>query len=267
MRKDASRLALALILLSATTHLHASCYFDDLYTGLSLGEALTMGSLSGVGNANLSFPAVPQTNTVNVSSQNNIKRISVVGAGFVGYGFSFDPMYLGIEGFVKGANANTKLTDSANFTQNAAAANIVSSTRTELRTLEYGADLRPGVLILPELLLYARIGAAVNKLTMTSTLNIAGQNPGVTPAANIALSQSKSKKLLALRLGLGVESKINSDWGLRADYVYTYYRKMTINSSLGANIPGPPAGSANLSGSSTAKVFNHAIMLGLSYYW
>ena len=250
----------------------AHCPFNGFYAGISAGESLLVGTTNQDRNIGLNVPNIGQSYNINDSRGVGLKRNSFVGAIHGGYSYTWEELYLGGEAFIKGSRNKASISDTTTFSQNIAGnlttLGVTSNTRTTLRNVEYGVDFRPGYLVTPHSLLYAKIGAAFNKLSLTSNLTFSAQSPGFGQAS-FPLTQGNSKTKTALRLGAGLEQQICKYWTVRADYTYTYYGRIATTNSISGGVVSPLVGpvTAALTNAAKTKVSNHTVMLGLSHYW
>lgn len=241
--------------------------FNGFSTGFSLGDSWTAGNISTQTIATLSFPTIPLALSTNTINQSHLRKNTVAGSVFAGYGCTCEYLYFGVEGFAKGAKANPSVNFSGNFVLNAAVANTITVSTTKLRSFEYGGDFRPGVLLTPETLLYAKVGAAFNRLSLIVNSTVTG-TLGVFPAATIPTVEYRSKNIVGLRLGLGLEQKIADCWTIRADYVFTNYKRIGSSTNTAVAIPPAPfPGTATFTDFTRARTINNTVMLGLSRYW
>lgn len=251
--------------------------FDGWYSGLSLGGTFRSGHGSSDTVAITSLDGGPPAADVFRSSrQFDAQKNSALGAISGGYGYTWCDKYYGaLEGFLSLSQYNqTNLIETntnALFTGGGgdlASISFNNTIETKLRSLEFGLDLRPGYLLFPDTLLFARIGVAYNKLffnanILESHVNISDNSGGFS----VALT-NKTKKCAALRLGLGLERQLYNGWSIRADYIYTYYGRMRTTSNT--RTTGVVLGNAFTANASDTKKFtlsSNSAMLGLFYYW
>lgn len=261
----------------------ANSVFDGAYLGAGLGGSFTRGDLKAEPNSAADFDpqegAPPNDISAALSATNTLKRNSFAGNLYAGYGHAWQPLYLGVEAFIKLANykmnyaASTTATKTAGGGSYTLTDNLATASEVKLNPLEFGIDLRPGVLVTPNTLLFGRLGVAFNKLTLNSTTTTSGEytnGAGFTKNFSGAITNTASKSVPGLRLGLGLEQHLNEHLALRLDYVYTYYGKISTNNST-APLIDDGSGTGTVTGTVTdhtsAIVSNHTVMLGLSYYF
>lgn len=145
-------------------------------------------------------------------------------------------------------------------------------------------DLRPGILLSPDTLLYGRVGAAFNTLKITSdSINMGSYvfpvffNRSLQLNTASALVASDSKDVTGLRLGAGLEQYLGYNIAIEADYIYTNYGDINVN-SIGNSIGGEiilgegddliphtiPGGFVN---HTKVDVTSNAALVGLTYYF
>lgn len=264
--------------------------FNGFYAGAMGGVLQSRADISTSSSAlyNTIFTADNEIQTS--QSEINLIKYSGVGALYVGYGHFINtcPYYLGGEFFVNWANHNNS------FNQYAANVDPVStldldsddnyqvslsdSTQVKLRNTEYGFDIRPGFLFDTYSMVYARIGLAFNKMKTTNSSDFAYTNLGnaLPVTSHSVLSQTKSKNLTGLRLGLGVEHQLTDKLSLTADYIYTYYGKVNTNEVADSNFAnGEDTGNNFLpsviangqTSSSSTRISTQAAMIGIKFYF
>jgi len=269
MKKHTLSLILPIMMAATSTTAASDSHypFNGYYAGISAGESLLAGTANQTKNINLPSAGY----NINDSKGASLKRNSVVGAVHAGYSYTWEEWYLGGEAFIKSSRNKASISDTTTFSQNVAGNSttlgVSSNFRTTLRNIEFGVDFRSGYLVTHHSLLYVRIGAAFNKLSLSSNMTFSRQNPRLEQAS-FPLSQANNKTKTALRLGTGLEQQICKYWTVHADYTYTYYGRInTTNSINGESLNPVGPVSALLSNTAKAKVSNHTVMLGLSHYW
>ncbi len=277
MNKIAWYLTLALILTMAAPLAlsDANDCFDGWFTGLSVGGTFRKGH----GNSNTTINILDDddaTAVFHASQQFNADQNSPLGVISGGYGCTWcDVYYGGIEGFLSVSEYHqTSPIDINTITivggggATVARTNYSNSIETKLNALEFGLDLRPGYLLCPNTLLFARIGIAYNKLSITRNINQGFLSPGDADGGFSFVSSKSNKKRAALRLGLGLERQLYDSWSLRADYIFTYYGKISAasNTQTAGSIPGRTFVS-NANDAKRFTLYGNAVMLGLFYYW
>jgi opacity protein-like surface antigen len=129
---------------------------------------------------------------------------------------------------------------------------LTTQTKAKLSNGEVGIDLRPGLLLDPATLVYARVGAAFNKLSLTSNANFSFEQ---------VIAESSTKNATGLRLGLGLESYICKNTALTADYVYTTYGSINITGQA------PDSAITSLSNQTSANLKTQMFAVGIKYYF
>lgn len=254
-------------------HVGGRSPFDGYYVGGSAGGVSTNASQEKSSQFTFNSTAGFLFNLAsNQSGPVSLKTFnSAIGALYAGYGQHWDEYYLGAELFINLANYKNhddfSHTNSLDFplapilvTNNAA-----RTISTRLSPFQFGVDLRPGLLITPESMLYARVGVAFAEKTVRVNDNFTGQTlaGGAVGSFNFSTSAETEKDVAALRLGAGVETHICNRWNMRMDYIYTYYGHNTVSQS--ATVPVGVVGNLVLADSTNVKIYNNTVMLGLSY--
>jgi len=282
MRKQSLRILVPVVLLAATTAAGAmEDTFRGFYAGVGVGGSFLSGRESVDQSASSASLLTRAQKTLGNSSQRGLTKNSVAGNLFLGYGSTWDPLYLGIEASVTGTRARTKNRDTQNLQlvpllTSTTTSTLVTNTQTRLRPWDLGLDLRPGVLLRPETLLYGRVGVAWNKLSVrsTQTYNDQVSQVGTTSFNLPALSQTtrKHKNNTSLRLGAGLEQEICENLVIRGDYVHIWDRKARLSSTASQQVTAVPPGGDTITMTASnsvrsRKVGSNTVMLGVSYYW
>lgn len=92
-------------------------------------------------------------------------------------------------------------------------------------------DLRIGKAVTAGSLLFGRIGAAFNTITINASSTIARPALPLTSTVN----NNYSKFITGLRLGGGVEQTISQKYHIRVDYIFTYYPSMNSSATQQSN--------------------------------
>lgn len=278
-----SKILSALILSSMVTFIPMSANgnnaFNGFYTGVGIGASTTTAKLnSQVSSFSNDIVAVFNSNAFsNASFSQQLKKESLLGAVYGGYGFTCAPYYLGGELFVKISNRTISVDNGAAFSNqffgndSTESASIVDSTKFTQRRVEFSLDARPGILLSACSLFYGRVGISFNRSSLNSTVtrSTVGVDEGIFISQTLVESGSKN---LGLRLGLGIEQMFCNCVALRLDYIFTKYRKINLNSSVTSSLIATgsirPATIINtFSDSRTIRPINQSVMLGLTYYW
>jgi opacity protein-like surface antigen len=271
-KKFLKKSALAAALMGIAFMAHAGSCFDGVYAGLSAGASFNasrqnMDIEATLFNPSDGSPIIEQPYNSNMTVFGNT---APKGALYFGYGKTWENFYLGTELFAdisryhaESSGNNTKLIPFETTLQPESETSI--DTTSNVSSAQYGIDLRPGILVSCDTLLYARIGVAGAHVTLNSTAAAAGIN---LLSSSTTLPLSTGKSVAALRLGVGAEHRF-CRLGLRCDYIFTNYGNISTAGSSITEIPESPVGPASflLANNASAKVTDHTVMLGLSYYF
>jgi opacity protein-like surface antigen len=205
----------------------------------------------------------PPGNLFNNSVGGNPYKYGAMGALFVGYGMVFDNhSYLGAELGVNFLGANeTKLRSTSTNTVTGTTAlpplfeeftsytsTATTQTKVTRNNVEPFLDIKAGFLVTPTALVYLRGGINYNSLKTksNSSFNITGvtafDDPGEDSGSDIAsaassLSSTHKKNTVGFRLGIGGEVMVTPEFGIGADYVYSWYKKLNTSASgLGSSV-------------------------------
>ncbi|MCX7117353.1 MAG: outer membrane beta-barrel protein [Legionellales bacterium] len=267
-----------LFLLSTNAHALplSSLPFNGLYFGGSIG--LQSVAVDQNINSDVGFRVADLFISENpLSTQSKMNHQSVMGAIFAGYGRSFNKLYLGGELMVTDANYDMANRSSTRITQNFLDVLTIQGTETtssniSMNPVQVGLFFRPGILLTPTSLLYARLGASYAKVNLSSnteaTKTLLVENI-VAINTSISSPMQKSVRLAVFQIGTGIEQAISSAWTARLDYLYSYYGNIQATAQeavLTSNFENTlTVLTANHSMSS--RLNNQVIMLGLSYHF
>lgn len=197
-------------------------------------------------------------NVLAVASDAKVYRYGVMGSVFAGYGVVFENHgYLGLElgaNFlgakntdlpVEAVNANTSFLNLLDVIQvdGSSAKAISSDLKVSRNSVEPFLDAKLGFLSTPTVLVYLRGGINYNKITAKQTTNYLEESELTlstvpvgplqpTPAASISTTSalgdyhSKSKSGIGYRAGIGMEYMVTPNFGIGADYIYSWYPRV-----------------------------------------
>lgn len=252
--------------------------FNGYYGGISGGimrteSKITNSVLSQFSNSESDFNFL-------VLEQNNIYTHKTDGTGdiFLGYGHFFGNtnFYWAGEIFFNWAQRKNTLNNQEYFREpeTDADSELFTTTNTlRLQNSEFGLDFRPGYLFDTNTMVYGRIGVAFNKVknTISSNFTFFDNNPP-GPIYDNSASISQSKQKAALRLGLGLEQMVTKNVAVTADYIYTYYGKVSTSGfadTISRSDDGD-VGVVNSNGlelGSSGRMSTQAGMIGIKYYF
>lgn len=272
--------------------------FSGFYIGGDLGGSFSSAKEQGHMNANNNIdipipnpPSPPPGSTFPANtfgqSLSTAHRKNRLAAGlYAGYGYVCSQVYLGLEAFVNYSGYKTRTFKSLSLQDNFTAPalsfrtliNLADAieTRTKLQRWESGLDFRPGYFLTPCTLLYGRIGAGYNKLSLRNRLNDSFVQTATATILNntlplaAVLNENRTKKRGSLRLGLGLEQNICENFTIRADYVNTNYRQIHFRRSFAVSVPDGEGGTSTatfVNAVKISRIYNNAVTLGASYYW
>ncbi len=238
--------------------------FNGFYLGGAVGGSALTASQRGFASGE--NPSRNQTiQTLNAPSQ--LYNNQFQGLFFLGYGRLWKSVFLGGDVFVSAASHSAidyKVQELFYLPSNDTLYATSCDTSVESSTCQYGFDLRPGVLLSPLTLLYARAGISAAEIRANSKAQFNANNgSGIT----WFLPEEVSARTwtAAFRLGLGVEQRLTARLHLRGDYVFTNYGIASFNSrATGQDSEGD---ATFLSNTLSTHLQNHAIFVGLTYYF
>lgn len=260
--------------------------FNGYYGGLGIGVLQTNAQISSSTSATYSN-TIAEVNELALSQSNvNLYGHNGTAAIYLGFGHFFGDsnFYWAAEIFGNWASRKKTLNNWAFHADPFVAddfESITTATTVKLQSGEWGIDLRPGFLFDTNTMVYGRIGVAFNRLNTTTTNDFSfTNNPNpenpfeITDTYLTSLNQSKKKSVTSLRLGVGIEHLITDNLAVTADYIYTYYGKVSTSgladvTSAGEDTPDPTifVTTDGLVADSSGKMGTQVAMIGLKYYF
>ena len=185
----------------------------------------------------------------------------LLGSIYVGKLFAYQRLLFGPELYLNLGAPNSNWTESASLLF--PAESLITSTDSQLNTVDLGIDGRIGVLTNISSILYGRVGVSFNKLNN----NITTINSRPTIPLIVTNSNSADHHLIGLRVGGGLEQAITPSLSIRGDYIFTYYPS-TSQFFTGTAVPadivvqlGP------MSNNMAIKVSTQVALISLVYHW
>ncbi|MDF1683203.1 MAG: hypothetical protein P1U36_00955 [Legionellaceae bacterium] len=234
---------LSLFIAYSSTYAGTEGQTPDYPNGFMLG--------AGAGLTEFMDSGAYSTSTRNVlsSTTNRSFRFGFMGDVTAGYGRRvYQPFYLGTE---LGLNIfGTRKTSSSYSTDTAMTVedsvfdvSVITEEALSTTTTVSGNvfvpffDIKPGLLVTPKSLLFARIGVNYNQFNVvTQSSHLASGtviNAGATESGTAlsGLYSSEKKQRAGLRTGLGFEYLISDHVGLAANYVYSFYSSVNTHAT------------------------------------
>lgn len=248
-----------LVLCLVTRQLSA---LDGFYCGGSIGGSVT----EGPARQNLEFIDAAINVDQFYNFQSHFLDGSVDASFFAGYNLLLNPFCIGVEGFVRSSSSEYSISRSNQTADSDCGFLYQQEDKTKFRVgpWHYGVDVRPGLLVGTCACLYGRVGVE------WSTIKIQESAQSTVYADDVLefilpVSNAHTKKRAHLRLGVGFEKCLGSHLALRTDYIYTDYGRSALASAVnGVNTGG---GSTQANDSVNGHLRNHALLVGLSYYF
>jgi|GEM_PF-6825434 opacity protein-like surface antigen len=295
--KHRFKLSLICLAIASPTSLLAQpaaspCSFSGLTLGLGLGASTFMTDISNDTSAG----------TAALDPTKNIYDFGPMAAVFVGYGNVFDNHAylageLGLNVFAPTetsvsdtARSNVTMTSTDPFPPDISTATYTNSLYTKTKVtrnaVEPFLDLKAGYLVTPTALIYLRGGISYNNLkiktnsvynaTGTTTVISSGGSPESVNSSVAAISSfysSQTKSTFSWRLGIGTEYMVTPNFGIGADYIYTFYPNLKTTASSSANdvacdvLEGCVADTAAFANTSKASLNDQQVMAKLIYHF
>lgn len=196
------------------------------------------------------------------------QQFSGVGQAQVGAGLRSHMFYLGVELLAQVTNGDFgTISDQIHFTgltPDVPDSALAYHTSLNMNVFEPAFDLKPGVFLSKNTMLYGRIGAAVNTLTLEQNAHY----NLVNNASEFTENDSTSSTVVALRAGLGIEHHLHDRFNVFMDYVYTDYGDISLDTQTDEQLfIGETELFFDIDTFNTASdVTKQIIMLGFNYY-
>lgn len=209
----------------------------------------------------------------------------------VGYGFFLKrSLYLGTElgvtflGNTKNKSASLAASSTNVNDETLSRASLVNdaistqSTVIENSVVPY-FDLKPGIVISPQTWLYGRIGINYNQIKVktnsqynSSGGDLADSEPLAFTSEYTAFSATSKRNAPGLRTGLGIDYLVSKNFGISANYIYSYYNRLKTNGSSSSKqlacdtVEGCPAVDGPFTTTGTTKASDSQVLLELIYH-
>ena len=259
-----------------------STVFNGFYAGIEGGLLQDRANVNSSTSARFIFST--NTGTLTDSQSPHVAKDTGIGSVVVGYGhlLGASPLYLGVDMFANFGHqdlvANYNVNDAVLRTFAPAnplgpAKLITGSAQVDLNSVEWGGDLRPGILLGPTTLLSGIVGVAVNQLKLTANntfqfSDLFQSSPDITISP---LTASGRKNVIALRLGAGLEEYLGQHLSVNVDYIYTDYGNINVTGVANTNVVvnnDPVVVTPNgFTNQTKAKVSSQTLMAGLTYHF
>ncbi len=244
------------------------------YGGLAGGGAYHDAQIDRNFSSFVTTPSVSPPQPVSQSTlpfSGDIHEFAGVGQLQIGAGLRYEFLYLGIEALGQLSNGDFGSTQGEFDLIGVPAAEFPSSifkfdSHLQTNDFEPAIDFKPGLFLSDDILLYGRVGAAWNEVSLSDNAHYDLINHG----ALLMDSVTQSENVIALRLGLGVEHYLQEQFTIFMDYTYTNYGDVSLtknNNISGILEPGGFPLDFQITDYSTASDINkQVVMLGFNYY-
>jgi opacity protein-like surface antigen len=278
------------LLLSPCLHAaNTSSFKSGFYSGAMVGANIANASWRGTNTLTaINDFLLPQSIFQTWTPQGTTQQTNFDGRIFGGYQLVMNNLFSAVEiggNFAKDSEFTEHNTQTFNdikqisFTPvktQSLTTTATNSTKVSLSGDSLYIDLKPGLLISPNFLIYGRAGLSfLSNMVMTNTANWS-QDSGLrgTPtqdfrSINASAYSRNSATKIGMRLGVGTEYLLTNKLGIALDYTYTNYGNVTTASQ------GNQAGTELLNQFSTVfgtsspnvSVRTQTILLGLNYHF
>ncbi len=281
-------------------------YFDGFYVGAAGGVASNHAKTEFDTASNIIFvqDLLPMglgsfSSDIDVvnKSDNDIYEIRPWGEVFVGWGKQCSCFYLGGRFGINFSNFDLKTESSA---MSDVDVDVIVTTggdpildltidfdttallddhlKTEMRTVEYTLDFKPGIVFCDRTMVFGIIGAAFNRAHLRghSKFDLAGTFVEIT-GQGVQIDESfsefneiwvdKKKTSAGFRGGLGIEYMLNRCLGIQLSYVYTQYWSLSESDEFTFADEGPPLIEFIHEASFSTKTRKQVTSIGIAYHF
>jgi len=252
---------IAIFILSIATHCAYSSNGDEevafrngFYTAFSLGINWANADWSGQSSIAL-VDDINDTNAFFLSWTPHGKgnHAKITGNVALGYQLVDNRLFLGSQISYTGRDQHDFFLDEARTYQQVApggapplstvSGSSFLKSKVSLACNEFDIDLKPGVLISKNFVLYGRLGVAFTRLNIRcsgvwteggseNSVNLQGTSSHSNPNSGTPFvlgttdSSHHSQSTVGFRVGVGAEYLISQQWGISIDYIFTSYGKI-----------------------------------------
>ncbi len=222
---------------------------DGFYGSASIGASWANQEWSGISSIGLvdDFSGDGSKNIFDTSTPRRSNRDNghLIGSIALGYQLVDCRLYLGAQ--IGGTFRNKKDAQLNHFRTylevleadgSTLSGSAYTHTKLSINSCEFDADLKPGILICPNFLVYALAGVAVTEFKMDNFGSWTEEGSEIAPLELLASSSSHHcKTVTGFRAGAGMEYLFNDCLGISLDYIFTDYGKIRAVSIAKASIP------------------------------
>lgn len=139
---------------------------------------------------------------------------------------------------------------------------VSSKSQLRLRDFEVAFDLKPGIYLYEDTLLYGRVGIGINRLHLNTSAHLT-YHP-------VIAEKEISDDVYPFRLGFGLEREIEEDITIFLDYVVSFYSGISGSASntlmIDMKNTEPTAFTTSIDSEAT-DIMRQSIQIGLNYYF
>lgn len=277
-------------------------YFDGFYVGAAGGVATNHAKTEFDTASNIILEQEIQFGTFSADidfvnkSDNDIFEIRPWGEVFVGWGKQCSCFYLGGRFGINFSNFDLKTESSTGMSDidvdvNGSVGGAVNfelafdttgllndHLKTEMRTVEYTLDFKPGIVFCDRTMVFGIIGAAFNRAQLKghSKFDLAGEikNFVIDPPANVVsfsefneIWVDKKKASAGFRGGLGIEYMLNRCLGIQLSYVYTHYWSLSESDEFAFTGMEEPITDFSHEANFSTKTSKQVASIGIAYHF
>jgi len=240
--------------------------FSGFYLGASLGGSF-INQLHKI-DATLTAPG-PESPEVAFHPHHfnaNLNRKTTRTTLWGGYSLECNRLFTALEAFIQYQPSTSTSSERSLFIDGFNAplftVNTSAMASAKIQPFQYGLQIRPGYFLSPSALAYATVGVSFAKLKARYDLQY--DNPAADVTIPLVIANRKCGP--AFRVGGGVEYDLCwCGFHIRADYVYTKYRSLKMNSNF-SQFVNPTIGTISFVSNSKIEFRDHAFTIGLNKY-
>lgn len=241
---------------------------NGLYFGVGAGESLSQSKIT-LNTSNTLIVAGQTTATVVKNRSFRFGQDNLMATTYLGYSKAIccSRWLFGAEFFANFSNQKLAINDNYFISTLQIFSNRTTfEDNIRFKKVEFGLDILPKYNFFNDFCILGRIGLSVKQLKLTNkTINDhVSLMPTVTQQSNVNLL-SVRKKTPGLRLGIGLEKYLCSNFSIDINYIYTVYRHLEMQNIADTVTPNgtvPQGFSKNIK----TSFRNQNILLRINYY-
>lgn len=259
----------ALIFLALLFTEPSEASFQGFYLGQSFGLACNVGKFSSESTSDAVF-GLPYTLTL--TAHNKDENESLWGEIYCGWGCTyFNRLYVGVRAGANLSDFDVKNCSTSSLNHQISpdipiSSSIATYPYVKLWLAEVTLDQKIGWMICPNTLIFALVGAALNRPSLKGSSAATSSSGGDTPFdGNVEFSLDNNGQLLHFRYGAGLEYQFLCNWAFQFLYTQTEYGKLRFSQS--DDVTGGSDASLSYSTKIKAKISKKVFSVGFVRYY